>query len=597
MHFIRLLLIIFAGGIVYTNSLNNQFVWDDEMLIVNNHDIRDFHWTGKVFTTSLFHEKDERVSYRPLQTLTYILDYSIWELNPAGYHLTNLLLHIITACLAYALIMCIFGNIHAALLTSIFFVLHPIQTEAVTYISGRADLLAAIFILSSLLLCVKIKEFKGWKAILLFSLLAITSFLGLLSRESALILPLLVILLYQSCNAVGATPTGCSHRCTILLQLMVLVCTSLAYLFLRYSVLGFIIPASDAPDMLTRLLAFIQVLPKYIVLLLYPQSLHMERHPSLSHSLLEPYAVLALLFFIIYIICLMWAYKRSREIFFGLSWIFISLIPHSGIVPVNAFMAEHWLYLPSLGFFFLLSMILARVGIKKISVIIITTSLILVYGCVTILRNRDWKDPLTFYTATLKFSPYSARVHHNLGNVWRDRGDYVKAVEEYEKAIRIRPEYPHLWNNMGVCWFNMGEHDKAKECYKRALAGDPELVHAYYNMGLVYEEEGLIEKAILWYRRALNIEPRMAEAHCNLGNIYYIKGLLNEAESEYKNAIIANPFLSQAHYNLGILYEDKGLLLKSAEEYDRISERDTEYYSKALSRMKKLQEKILDKSL
>ncbi|MBI3008645.1 MAG: hypothetical protein HYY56_03920, partial [Candidatus Omnitrophica bacterium] len=365
-HFIRLLLIIFAGGIVYANSLNNQFVWDDEMLIVNNHDIRDFHWTGKVFTTSLFHEKDERVSYRPLQTLTYILDYSIWELNPAGYHLTNLLLHIITACLAYALIMCIFGNIHAALLTGIFFVLHPIQTEAVTYVSGRADLLAAIFILSSLLLCVKLKEFKGWKAILLFSLLAITSFLGSLSRESALILPLLVILLHSEFKPLRI--------------LMVLACTSLAYLFLRYSVLGFIIPASDAPDMLTRLLAFIQVLPKYIVLLLYPQSLHMERHPSLSHSLLEPYAVLAVIFFIIYIICLMWAYKRSREIFFGLSWIFISLIPHSGIVPVNAFMAEHWLYLPSLGFFFLLSMILARVGIKKISVIIITTSLILIYG-------------------------------------------------------------------------------------------------------------------------------------------------------------------------------------------------------------------------
>ncbi|GAF76422.1 unnamed protein product, partial [marine sediment metagenome] len=145
---LAIVLIIILGFVVYSNSLNGKFIWDDEYLIKNNVYIRSFSYLPKIFSEDIGTGAEKKYYfYRPLQMITYMIDYSLWKLNVRGYHLTNTLLHILAALTIYWLINILFGDRPLSLFASLFFVAHPIHTEAVAYISGRADPLALLFML------------------------------------------------------------------------------------------------------------------------------------------------------------------------------------------------------------------------------------------------------------------------------------------------------------------------------------------------------------------------------------------------------------------------------------------------------------------
>ena len=145
---ISIVLIVLIGLAVYSNSLKGQFLWDDEGLIQYNPHIKNWGYLSKIFISNLRAGAGDSTNfYRPVQVFTYLIDYSLWKLNVIGYHMTNVLLHILVALSIYWLIQILFGDRILSLLTALFFVVHPIHTEAITYISGRADPLAALFIL------------------------------------------------------------------------------------------------------------------------------------------------------------------------------------------------------------------------------------------------------------------------------------------------------------------------------------------------------------------------------------------------------------------------------------------------------------------
>ena len=150
---IAAILIVLVGFGCYFNSLTSPFIWDDTGLITDNFLIKDFKYTGKIFSTDLFNQKSTGNNfYRPLQSLSYMLDYHFFKLDAYGYHLTNVILQIIVGLLVYSFILIICGDGLTSLLTALFFMVHPIYVESVTYISGRADILVALFLLLSLIL-------------------------------------------------------------------------------------------------------------------------------------------------------------------------------------------------------------------------------------------------------------------------------------------------------------------------------------------------------------------------------------------------------------------------------------------------------------
>lgn len=143
---VSMVLIILLGIVVYSNSIDNRFIWDDHFLITNNESVKNWSGIPKVFTSDVEDGSGRRfILYRPIQMVTYMFDYSLWHLNAKGYHLTNIALHILVSLSLFWLINVLCGNTLISFLASMFFVAHPAHTEAITYISGRADSLSAFF--------------------------------------------------------------------------------------------------------------------------------------------------------------------------------------------------------------------------------------------------------------------------------------------------------------------------------------------------------------------------------------------------------------------------------------------------------------------
>ncbi len=379
-------LIVILGIIVYANSFSNPFIWDDENLIVTNPYIKNIRLIKNLFTKDLAFGTQFSNFYRPLQSLSFELDYYLWGLNPFGFHLTNLLLHIACALLVYFLFALIFPHLLSIpLITALLFLVHPIQTEAVTYISGRADPLVSLFILLSIFFYVKhsvvaqftcarkgIGQKAGFGSIngattsnlskrVYLSASVLSFILALLSKETALIL-LLLILLYD----VSFSKDRLRFRDKFKFRYSLFLLVALIYILLRMTVLNFL----NRPLFLSntglyfRMLTSAKTFSLYLGLLISPLHLHMERSVPFVSSILDKGVLPSLILLIFLGILIVRSYRFSKVCFFAGVWFFLNLVPVSNIVPLNANMAEHWLYLPSIGFFLLIAFGLERLARK-----------------------------------------------------------------------------------------------------------------------------------------------------------------------------------------------------------------------------------------
>ncbi|OGX29772.1 MAG: hypothetical protein A2879_00040 [Omnitrophica WOR_2 bacterium RIFCSPHIGHO2_01_FULL_49_10] len=497
---IAVILIVIFGFIVYANSFFNDFVYDDSFLVVKNSYIKSWQNLKEIFVSHIFEGSNRSGRfYRPLQSLSYVFDYSLWKLNPFGYHLTNTTLHILNAILAYFLINLLTKGRLISLVASILFVIHPVQTEAVTYISGRSDLLGAFFLLSSLLLYIRYASSKR-KNLLIISL--ISFMLALLSREAAIIFPFILVL--YNYYFIG------KEKKIKLIPLLYFLIASI-YILLRITVLEFHTTESNLSSLslFTRLITSFKVFSSYLRLFIVPFGLHMERQVAVVKSFFEFQVILSTVLFFAILALILRSYKKERPISFGLSFYLLNLIPYSNIYPLNAFMADHWLYFPSIGFFMAISIALSKAvdsNLKKlISGFIIL--IIAFYSALTIKRNLDWKDPLTFYQNTLRYSPNSFKAHNNLASIYARQKLFDKAIEEYKKALQVNP-----------------------------YAQD-----TYFNLGNVYINKGMYNEAIDAYKKAIELNPKDAGAHNNLGIAYYLIKDYQNAKAHWKNTLKFDP--------------------------------------------------------
>ncbi len=334
---VQIILIIALGIIVYSNCLDGKFVWDDFGLVKDNSLIRSWRNIPEIFTEGM--GGDNSNFYRPLQIISYAADYSLWGLNSVGYHLTNTLLHILAALAVYWLINILFSSQALAFLTAALFVVNPLHTESVSYISTRSDPLSLLFI--SLTLIFYIKSLPGARPVA--SALSLAScLLALLSKENSIIIPLL-ILLYHYTFKIKLKP-----RLFFSISLIVL-----AYVILRLTLLKSFV--SISPVLFRRVPGFFAALSEYMRLLLLPVNLHLE-YGNRLFAIFHPRAILGLAIFVFLIAAAVRRRNRDQLLFFAIAWFFLALLPVTSIYAINySFMMEHWLYLPSVGFFLVLS--------------------------------------------------------------------------------------------------------------------------------------------------------------------------------------------------------------------------------------------------
>ena len=565
---ISIIIIIAAGLFAYSNSLSGEFVWDDDYLIADNKYIKNWCYLKDIFSGKVSTDYVVRNFrfYRPLQMFTYTLDYHIWGLNSEGYHITNLLLHIAAALCIYWLISLITGSKGVAFLTGLFFVIHPVNTEAVSYISGRSDLLAAFFIL----LCMVFYAKNMIKVKVLYEILIISAYiLALLSRETSLILIALLLLLNFVTNKEIKKRTIFS-----------VLAISAVYITVRLTFLKWI-PGNITFDtsVLERLPGFFAAIFEYIRVLVIPVDLHMEYGEKIFA--LTDVRVIAGFVISTFLMIIAIKKRNNKVIVFSMMWFFINLLPVSNIYPLNAYMAEHWLYLPAVGFFLILAnafvWLYKRSELFKWIAVFLVFILIGIYLILTIKQNHYWRDPVTFFERAVEYSPRSFRVYNNLGRAYIKENRTADAVETFTKALSIKPDYVMAYYNLGVLYKKTGDYDKSIQAYKKTIELYPTYVKAYCNLGNVYVRKGKFRKVLKLYNDALSKGLYYHEIYYNLGNTYEELGNTDKAIKAYRKAIEINPRFGRAYSNIAIIYTKKGENEKAIDLFKKAIDLDPGY--------------------
>jgi len=559
-----LLAIVLLGIGVYANSLDGAFLWDDQHLIVENPLIKNVANALKLFEGNILAgHGEESHAYRPLQMLTYMADYRLWRLDPRGYHVVSLLWHILAALCVFGLAYRLSADRLLALFAALLFVSHPVHTEAVSYISGRSDPMAAVFLLAAFIAYI---DRRPGRSVVLTAVGALAYAAALLSREASLVLPLLLLAYHLTFK----------EKIDENRFLSLIVITGLYILGRAVAVQDLLSDPANTMTFAQRLSGFFAALTRYAALLVRPAHLHMEyglpRLPFTDPRVLGGIVLLSALVFLAGA-----TVRRKKTVSFSIQWFLIALLPVSNLFPVNAVLAEHWLYLPSIGFFMIVAgslsafwerRVLRPVAFAALAVLLAASSLL------TGAQNACWKEPEAFYERTLRYAPGSIRATVNLANIYKEKGRAEEAVVLYNKVLAQRPDHAMALSNLANIYRDQGRGEEAEALYGQAQEAEPDYALSYNNQGNVYEDSGRHEEAILMYKKAIEVNPQYAGSYYNLGNVYQNMGRLEEALTWYEEAVRLDPDFAQTYNNLGNAYKKLDDVAKALAAYEKAIEID-----------------------
>lgn len=454
--------------------MHGDFLWDDDYLVRENPFFKSPVFALEVFRHWLFLDSFS-VYYRPVQNLSYMADYWLWNANPFGYHFTNILLHACGGCLLFCVLARVLPGIlgperrsrKASFFVAWIWVVHPIHNAAVAYVAGRADSLAALFSLLAWLAYLEGRAASGRAARIGFLALApVCALLGLCSKEIALVwLGLFVLsLLFER------------PRRSLLAPLLGITAVVGAYYALRH------LPAPRTPiseasgdSFAARVLLMLRALGDYTSLLLFPDGLRMERvvfspqaYKSLAgwqRSIRSEYLSLigsATLF------CFAWlSFKNPpgrRLRLFGALWFLIGFLPISNLFPLNAQVAEHWIYIPSIGFLLFAAGCAAALPLRyQTAAAGLAAAACVALGVRTAFRSAEWADPEAFYSHMLAEDAASPRIYTNLAFIYSRRKDYPRAIAVLREGVEKYPGFVPARINLGI---NLAESGRKEEAGK-----------------------------------------------------------------------------------------------------------------------------------
>ena len=574
-----ILIIILLSIAVYANSASSGFVWDDEFLILDNPSIMSWNYTWIHFVLDLYHSFSNY--YRPVQMITYMIDFSFWRFYPFGYHLTNILLHALLSAIFFLFLFLISKDKKIAFIGAVLYTAHPANTGAVAYVAGRADILAAIFTLLSLIFFDAHFKANNPRKTVSYYIASLFSFLlALLSKEVAVIVPVLIF--FYRIFFIDALAAAKSRR-TIKFHYMswFLIITGV-YLILRSHALNFqelgLFESKYA--LYSRLLTFLEALMIYIGIIFFPVDLHMERSIDYAASFWDK----GVLFSLIGILLLIWAAIRirriSKEACFGLIFFFVSLLPVSNIFPMTSNMAEHWLYMPLMGMAICASFVGVYLwnnkAVLRPLLAFFFVGYFIFFSYQTVDRNFDWRDNLTIYSHTLQYSPGSIKMLNNLGNLYHGKKDFKRSLEFHTKAVEANPREHRTRLNLGITYEDIGDLNEALRQYEMSKEFRPDYAQAYLHIGNIYLKNGDIEKAAVFFKIATQCDEFGIDARNKLGNIYFDKGLYDKAKECYEKVLLIDPYTAGAHNNLANALSRLGEEDNAIEEYKKAIELEPE---------------------
>jgi Flp pilus assembly protein TadD len=572
---------------VYVNSLGGELLFDDTNAIVRNEWVRNADPVAIVTHPSWWTEGRGR-GWRPVTTLTFALDHALHGLKPAGYHVMNVLLHAVVSILVLAVFARVTAAPATAAIAALLFAAHPVHTEAVASVVGRAELLAAAGFFFAWLLLLRADARPARALVLEAGATAV--FLGaLLAKENALaLIPVLIAadLLYP--NA-GATATLRRHA----RRYAALIGATLLFVVVRHVVLGPNPPGIERLDnpltvlpLGERLFTAVKVVALYGWRLLVPVTLaadysYQQIAPVTSPLALDFLAGLALLVGLPALAW--WARRRAPDVALGAAFMVLTFAMISNLLfPIGTIMAERLIYLPSAGFCVLVGAAIVRLAARAApsrsvargaaraaavrepaaaraanagptaaaslrsalavpAVALPVAALVALYGLRTWNRNLVWREPLTFFSTMVADAPLSARSHRELGSVLADAGRFAEARAEFERSLAIKPDDPATLYNLGNALLQAQDVAGAIAAYTRALAVKPDFSDAMVNLGNAESMRGDHQTALTWMKRAVVLTPSSPSLHMNVANTLFRLGSNDDARREYEAALALAP--------------------------------------------------------
>lgn len=549
-----MLVVVVVCGVFY-ESLSNGFVWDDEAQILNNPWIKDVAHLGKIFSSDVFgatQSVETTNYYRPVAHLLYTLTWFCFGPNARAFHAVNLLLHLAATVMVFVLCARLLRSrresgieddpigLMGALAAALFFGVHPAHAEAVNWISGVMELAFTVFGMLSFHLFLGLRE-RGQTGRLCVS---VTLFaLALFSKETAVVFLPLFLVYDLTLRREGWDVALAFRRYSLYLGAVAL------YLAMRTHALGSFVPRDMHPE-LTSYECVINIFPlfvQHLVGLLWPTELNVFHVFRPVHSILEPRTVVGLIVGAGYLASMYFAWRKDRLVFFGLAVVLVPILPLfyiRGIAPVV--FAEQHLYLPSFGLALLLGRLLVWGSSQGRLVRVAVASALPVAVCLlslsTVQRNPVWKDNLSLWSDAVKKSPDSAYVHESLAGALLSHRRAHEAIEQYQMILAIDPApSARTYNNLGIAYAEIGETERAIESFDRALRISPAYARAHVGRGIAFHKKGWTERAIEEFRAAIRLDPYLADAHHNLGVAHAEQGNYREAEEAMRRASALNP--------------------------------------------------------
>lgn len=537
---LRSLLCLLAAGItflVYLPSLNNGFVnWDDNEYIYQNPNIQSLHpaffkWVSTAVVSAHWH---------PLTMLSYALDYAVWGLNPLGYHLTNIILHALNTLLVFVLASRLIkcgtrlssftshpSYLIPSFITALLFGIHPLHVESVAWVSERKDVLYAFFFLLSLIYYLRyISSTQRDRTHYHFSLAFFA--LSLLSKPMAVSLPaVLLILDYYPLKRLKVDSLNGLRKIFVEKAPFFLLSILSAAVTISAQYSGGALVKIEATPIVMRCAVALHAYIFYLIKTILPQHL-VPHYPFPTFITLLSFEYLFPM--IVFTAATVYSLKSlKRNNLFSAAWLYhtITLFPVIGVFQVgNLSAADRYMYLPiigpiliiSLGVSYLLAWFSSKRACKGTTIfflVLISAGL----AVKTVKQISIWRDSITLWTYTINTLPdtsYTAYLSRGIANY--DSGNALKAIKDYDMAIKLNPEYVEAYNNRGAAYFKLGEIEKALSDIKKVVALKPDDFDAYKNLGIIYTKLGMHPAAVESFSMALKINPNDSDAYNRLQN-------------------------------------------------------------------------------
>ena len=590
-----ILLFLLSTFLVYSNSFNIPFYFDDTHMIVENLFIKNLKYLPLFFKGYVTSFPIRKGMCRPLLMLSFALNYISGGLNPLGFHILNILFHFLNGLVLFFLLR--FFKKEAPLtvisLIVLLFLLHPLNTETVNYISCRSDLMVSLF-LGIAFLC----YLKGRYILSLFCYI-----LSLLSKETGLCFPFLVVAYDFIFLAQGINLAYLKERKRILFYLGFLSLTFVYFFYknIFFQSKGHFLPPRTfyANFLLQSFVSFF-----YLRLFLFPHPLNLAHSWPEFNSLFEPLVFFSLLGIITLVIFIFIFKKRNPLISFGIAWYLVGLLPKF-YARLQYPAMEHHFYLPSFGIYLIIFDIARRIYLKNKKYLVYPlVGIILLFSLLSWLRNYEWQDKFRFWRIAVEREPSSGIAHNQLGleylkkgmldeaekefkkaiktahnlsvvvhskgnlaGIYRERKEYEKAIKTLKEILSLSSPPPHLYEDLGLIYMEMGKEKEAVSSWMKEIKIYPQIPNAYVLLALYYIKENKLDRAEKLLEKALKLNPDFYLTYYGWGVFYEKKKNLKLAKKYYKKVIFLKPYFVDAHYNLARVYAQEGNI-KAIEEFE-----------------------------